>query len=215
MSVTTADDRKPAQEHPSRAHAGTRICFWVALLLSPLSLVSCLSACDAVNPMLLGFLVETTVNNSSGSDVQLTPVGIWEDGRSWGILPQYLGMDPPAIHQLPWLDRRLSVAAGQSVTIVYDWDDINIAGFVLETEGGPTRFLEVNPDAHVGCCAPPRREYTIPALTSIPEQRESNVDLDDINVRFLMFRIAACTGWLFPWMALRCRRRLRVHPLRE
>jgi hypothetical protein len=124
-------------------------------LLLPLSCVPALFLFNAVNPMQLTFIAGFTVENRTGDTIYVTPVGtVGPEGHRHPL--------PLAVWKAPWVPAsqrgRFPVRTGGTITLYYDWDDINFSELVVETEDGELRQLVVNPN-------PTANQYTIPRVT--------------------------------------------------
>lgn len=115
-----------------------RILTAIAGLLSPLSLLTMLTALTMVNPMGLAFLTEFTVVNETSEDVWITPIGaIGQAGRR-STLPYSRFRN---LVVLSTEDREFQIAARSSRSFVYDWDDIQFCEILIRSEEGAYRIL--------------------------------------------------------------------------
>lgn len=124
-------------------------------MLLPLSCVPVLFLLNVVNPMQMVFVTAFTVENRTAATIYVTPVGtVGPDGWRRPL--------PLAVWQAPWVPAsqrgRIPIGSGETITLYYDWDDINFSELVVETEGGTLRQLIVNPN-------PTANQYTIPRVT--------------------------------------------------
>lgn len=110
----------------------------VAVLSLPLCCGPMLLLVGSFSPMHLVFLAEYTVVNASGETVYITPVGTLRDERY--VLPQFASSLPgvPALRQA---DIRLD--AGESVSILYDADDVVASEIAVRNTQSDYRQLEV------------------------------------------------------------------------
>lgn len=114
------------------------------------------------NPLLIAFLTTFEIRNDSGVDLQVMPIG--QGSAHLGPLPQYESDEPP-VHRVrqtapKWL------AAGATLRVVYDWDDVSFRHILVRSRGGPLLILDT--DRAVGCCYSPRQTlYVIPRLTTL------------------------------------------------
>src|SRR5690348_3526721 len=111
-------------------------------LLLPLSCIPVLLLFNAVNPMQLMFVTGFTVQNRTGGTLSVTPIGtVGPDGHRRPL--------PLMRWQIPAVpasrNGRLPVQSGKTITLYYDWDDINFSELVIEAEDGELRQLVVNP----------------------------------------------------------------------
>lgn len=125
---------------------------------------SCVGICAVTmpwNPMLLTFLEDFSVRNSSGEAIRVTPIGEWDGGGRWAPLPQYEDDEPPA--RMPPEPGTIELGPGASGSITYDWDDIAFRALLVED--ARERVYIVWIDEGGGCCSPPyQEEYKIPPL---------------------------------------------------
>jgi len=124
------------------------------------------------NPMLLVFLQSFEMYNGSGAEVWATPIGMWEGSGRYGPLPRYKSKNAPAFRSREMHDIRLR--SGESVTIVYDCDDINFRHILVRTPSG--RVLIVDTDRRGGlhaCYGPQRERYGIPPLHQLSDAPEA------------------------------------------
>jgi hypothetical protein len=135
-----------------------RVLRWLLVLngvLLPLSCIPALLLFNSVNTMELAFITAFTVENRSPAPIYVTPIGtVGREGRKWPL--------PLVIWQAPWVPAsqraHFLVPNGQSITLNYDWDDINFSELVVEEEGRGLQQLVVNPN-------PTANQYTIPPTT--------------------------------------------------
>jgi hypothetical protein len=124
-------------------------------LLLPLTCVPALFLFNAVNPMQLTFITGFTVENRTESTIYVTPVGTV--GAEGHRLPL-----PMAIWKAPWVPAsqrgRFPVRSGETITLYYDWDDINFSELVVEAGDGELRQLVINTE-------PTANQYTVPRVT--------------------------------------------------
>lgn len=121
------------------------------ILLAPLLLVSLASLLlifGSINPMQLAFVSTFRVENRCTMPLWVTPVGTLNSGKK-AVLPQFVTSLPalPAFHR-----KDIRVDPGGSVSIIYDWDDINFSEIVARNAEGEYRQLVVDPD-------PPKVNY--------------------------------------------------------
>jgi len=89
------------------------------------------------------FVTDFTVENRSDLPVVVTPIGAVGAAGHRVPLPTRLFRFPP----LPsWQRGGYRLRSGESVTIRYDMDDINISEIVVATDVGPRRQLVVDPN---------------------------------------------------------------------
>ena len=93
--------------------------------------LSCLPVLMILNPMGAIFVTSFTVENKSAETLKITPVGTI--GKTKALLPTFSRWIPflPAIK-----NRNFNLKPGQSVRIIYDWDDINFSEIAVDTKDG-------------------------------------------------------------------------------
>lgn len=120
------------------------------------------AALRAVNPMQMAFLADFEIINDSGRDVRVTPIGMWQGSGRYSSLPRYRDSYPPV---LPCQSHVVPVAAGRSVRITYDWDDINFRHILVRTSSGGVFMLDTDNKGTLGSCyAAEKERYRIPPL---------------------------------------------------
>ena len=124
----------------------------VAALLLPFACIALLFLVNTVNPMQLAFITSFSVENQSGEPIVFTPVGTYGREGKKSLLPLFTSEDP-AIPSLK--DRAFGLGPGQSATILYDWDDINLSEIAVRTRDGRYYQLAVDP-------RPTERQYHEP-----------------------------------------------------
>lgn len=130
-----------------------------AVLLSLVLGVVVLRSC---HPVARVFVSELRIRNDSGVTVWVTPIGMWEGRGRIGPLPRLT----PAL----WMWRhprqtRLRLDPGESVRILYDWDDINFRHILVRDAAGVVRILDTDRKGNLGNCYRAQRDtYVIPAL---------------------------------------------------
>jgi hypothetical protein len=117
------------------------------------------------NPFLLAFLTTFRVANESGEDLRITPIGMWEGSGRYGPLPMYRNASPPA---WPRKGHGLRLPAGKSISITYDWDDINFRHILVKGRGDRILILDTDRMGTLtGCCPPAKERYVIPKLKEL------------------------------------------------
>ena len=118
------------------------------------------------NPMLLVFLQKFEVVNQSGADLWVTPIGMCEGSGKYGPLRMYHNMFPPAIPK--FCDHDIPLKSGQSLTVIYDWDDINFRHILVRTQRGEALIVDTDKmgDLH-HCYRPQQDKYEIPPLAQL------------------------------------------------
>jgi hypothetical protein len=138
----------------------------ITILLSPLSLLTGLVVLSTVNPMGLAFLTSFTIDNKSGQDVLVSPIGaIGQDGKR-RPLPfsccKFLCVSSPKRTDF-------YIAKDTARTFVYDWDDIQFSEILVRSKQGDIRFIVTDPN-------PTQKQYRrlknnlfiIPPLAELP-----------------------------------------------
>jgi hypothetical protein len=118
------------------------------------------------NPMRLAFLVSFEVKNASNEDVTIMPIGTLEGSEKYSPLPRYRNSYPPAIS----LDTRTPVAipGGETVTITYDYDDINFRHILVRDAQGTMYTLNTDKRGNRHSCYGPQKScYSIPPLKNL------------------------------------------------
>jgi hypothetical protein len=94
-------------------------------------------------PMGMAFVTGFTVENRTGEIVSITPVGTLDEEGKRGPLPVklYAGVPLPA-----WNSGARRLADGESITIYYDWDDINFSEILVENAQGQQRQFIIDPN---------------------------------------------------------------------
>ena len=105
--------------------------------------------------MQLVFIAGFTVENRTGATIYVTPIGtVGPQGHRHPL--------PLAVWKKPWVPAsklgRFPVRSGETITLYYDWDDINFSELVVEADDGEMRQLVVNPE-------PTANQYTVPRVT--------------------------------------------------
>jgi hypothetical protein len=132
---------------------------WWTLFLASLPvaaaawLLAGLLVLNAVSPARWPFIASFEVRNATAEDLRLTPVGLWSP-RDKAVLRQY-ALAVPAIPAFRSVD--IPVAAGETVTIRFDVDDIQLSELVWRRADGSLRVQVVDPEAGASCCDLPRQ----------------------------------------------------------
>ena len=142
------------------------MCLVVVLLAtSPLALLSALSFVNAVNPFQTWFLTPLEIVNRSGRRVEVTPIGAWEGTGQRGALP--LSISNWIAFEAP---RRgnFALGDGDSIHLVYDWDDINLTDIVVKDEFGNIRSLVIDDDPPLHGMYARGGPHVIPNFGTVP-----------------------------------------------
>jgi hypothetical protein len=101
------------------------------------------------------FVAEFTVENRTGQRIAVTPIGTVGKKGDRQPLPVYMWPFPPI-----WSSQRggFEILPGESIDIMYDWDDINFSEIVVRDHAGERGQLVV--DAN-----PTRNQYRAPSQT--------------------------------------------------
>ena len=108
-------------------------------LLLPISLF-------ALTYILLNFIVsswitEFKVTNQTTKKIEITPIGKWHGNGRLGSLPQYYRK---IIVWPAFVQTNLALKPMETKTVFYDWDDINMTGFVIKYQNN-YKFFEALP----------------------------------------------------------------------
>jgi len=104
----------------------------------------------------LAFMVEFSIENKTSETLMVTPIGaVGKEGQR-----QLLPVSMASSINFPVKQAsRFRLAAGQTMVIPYDWDDINFSEIVVENEQGEARQLVTDP-------TPTQNQYHGPAQRS-------------------------------------------------
>lgn len=133
--------------------------------LLALLLIAMVSWMTYPNPMLLAFLFRFDVVNESGETVWITPIGAIDREGERRVLAQYTegGEAIPAGQE-----RNQKVQPGETLRIVYDWDDINFSEILVRDAAGNGRVLVVDATPTVDQFhSPESNRFVIPQLDSL------------------------------------------------
>jgi hypothetical protein len=136
------------------------------IVTSPFAALCCMALLNCINPMQLAFLTSFKVENQSGQDIWVTPIGtIGAEGRK-SRLPIFITVIP-AFHAIK--TGRFHLKDGETLKIKYDWDDINFSEIAVEAKGGQFYQSIVDPKPTENRYHPPRsRHFIIPELETLP-----------------------------------------------
>lgn len=135
------------------------------ILLLPIGCIPVLFVVNMVNPMATAFITDIHITNQSPEPITITPIGtIGPEGRR-APLPIYTSRLPaiPA-------GRRggFQVEPGQTLPILYDWDDINLSEIVIERADGTQQQLLIDPEPTKNQYHPPTtNRFTINDLAQL------------------------------------------------
>lgn len=179
-----------------------------AILSLPLALPLAGVALNSINPMMLIFLYRFEVANQSGATIWITPIGAVGGAGNRYVLPQFVGeaLAFPSIRQ-----GQFRLATGESLEIVYDWDDINFSELLVRDAGGEYRALVVDAAPTLYQYRPPSSDvFVIPELSTLPHAPRAVVEAAGNAYDWLVVKWLA--PGLFPvvlllaWGLLRIRR---------
>ena len=134
------------------------------IVTTPFVALCCLLLFNLVNPMQLAFLTSFKMENQSGKDIWVTPVGtVGEKGRK-AQLPIYFTI-VPAVPSMK--TSRFHLKEGDILKIRYDWDDINFSEIVVESKDGHFYQFIVDPNPTKPYHPPKSRHFIIPSLETL------------------------------------------------
>jgi hypothetical protein len=152
---------------PSRAHGG-RWVPWIIGSVSAVVVLGGLAFFTLFNPLLLAFLANFEIKNDSGLAVQVTPIGMWEGSGLYGPLPTYRSEHPPAIPARAPCD--IPLAPGETISITYDWDDINFRHLLVRVPDGRLLITDTDKMGSLHYCyGPQQKQYVIPPPNLVQE----------------------------------------------
>jgi hypothetical protein len=110
----------------------------LGFILLPLFCITCLFTCSVVNPMGIGFLTTFEVVNASQEDLVISPIGARGPAGERGTLPisKY-----SRLYILSSKNAEFPLAAGASLKLTYDWDDVQFTEIVCRRPDGSHRLL--------------------------------------------------------------------------
>ena len=119
---------------------------------------------------LLGFTFQASfvsgfgVVNDSGESVEFVPIGMWEGSGETGPLPQCRPSFPHI-----WLRHQpVSLPAGATARVFYDWDDINFRHLLVRNSSGRLFILDTDKVGSTQLCYAPQRDaYRVPPLKKL------------------------------------------------
>jgi hypothetical protein len=135
------------------------------LVTLPFSCFGLLGACNSANPMLHLFLVDFEVENRSGEEITVTPLGVAGPAGSRFPLPIYTQarLAFPAVRT-----GGFRLAPGEVLRVRFDWDDINLSELVVSARDGTTRVLIADPAPESNQYHPPLRDrFVVPPLSTL------------------------------------------------
>lgn len=122
------------------------------MVMSLLSVCAIFILFNTVNPMQSAFIISFKVENQSGEDIWITPIGTRGSEGRRAHLPRYISVFPalPAIKT-----GSFHVQNHQTIEIKYDWDDINFSEIAIESQDG--QFYQLVVDSN-----PTKDQYRTP-----------------------------------------------------
>ncbi len=138
----------------------------IAIFLSPLSLLTSVVVLGAVNPFGLIFLTSFTIDNNSGQNIWVSPIGAVGQNGDRHPLP-FSYFKHFSVRSIKKTD--FYIAKDTSRMFVYDWDDIQFSEILVRHEQGDICFIATDPN-------PTQNQYrnlknklfTIPSLSELP-----------------------------------------------
>lgn len=121
-------------------------------VLLPFGCISLLEVFNALNPMQRAFVTSIHVTNATDEPLRVTPIGASGRQAVRSSLPIYVSASPA------WRSNQrggFAVAPGDTITLQYDWDDINLAEIVVQRTDGSIAQLVADP-------APQQNRYRQP-----------------------------------------------------
>ena len=146
------------------------LCVCLLSAWAPLFLV--FTALNAFNPMQVGFLTTFVVQNDSGQQID-----VWPLGAPGPFEPRVL---PLFITRFPALpdpsSGRFRIPPGGTATIRYDWDDTNFTELLIRSADGRYKRMPVDTDREPGCCSPPGSDvYVVPRMEVLMNAPDSSL----------------------------------------
>jgi hypothetical protein len=174
-----------------------RLTMLVAIILSPLSLVTLLIGINMINPMSLMFITTFEIENKTGEEILVTPIGAVGPKDHRETLP-YSALPWPYIMIRDYED--YPIAPGEVRKFHYDWDDIQFSEIlirlpskeyhVIQTGLHPTKGLYRRPD---------KDRFEIEDIESTPLAEDKHLEAlqTDSNRIFLLY-VLAILGFVPP-----------------
>jgi hypothetical protein len=145
------------------------------------------------------FVVDFIVENRTTETIWITPIGARGEGGLRGLLPLKLAGAPFHLPALRYTDFRLE--PGETVTIHYDHDDVNLAEIVVRDAQGRWKQFIVDPrPAADRYHAPRQRRFDIAELDQLPPATDA--DREAIEHADAWARCAVVVYAIFfgPWL---------------
>lgn len=132
---------------------------------TPFILLGAMFLFNMINPMQLTFLTSFKVQNQSGQDVWITPIGTVGARGKKARLPVY-SFPLPAIPAIKTGSFHLK--DDQTIKIIYDWDDINFSEIAVESENRNFFQFTVDPKPTENRYHPLKtRQFIIPKIEEL------------------------------------------------
>src|SRR5690606_29896183 len=113
------------------------------------------------------------VTNATGETISVTPIGAWGPEGRRAPLPMF-ARRVPAVPSRKSGD--FAVEPGQSIQLLYDWDDINLSEIVVRFSDGEVRQLVVDHE-------PTKDQYREPAANEFTIDDRSRLEAIPDDVR--------------------------------
>jgi hypothetical protein len=152
---------------------------------------------NAFNPMQLAFVTDIHITNATEETIRVTPVGAYDEEGHRAPL-QFFGQRRPAYES----SQRggFVVGPGETIELLYDWDDINLSEIVVErADGRVGQFVADAEPTMRQFHQPDPNHFTIRDLTALepvgPEVLEAFREAQHAQ----KFRPGSLV-WLTPWV---------------
>ncbi|MEM6333783.1 MAG: hypothetical protein AAF823_10645 [Planctomycetota bacterium] len=115
-------------------------------LLLPCGLIPVLAPLNAHNPIQIAFITTISITNATDDDLWVTPIGaVGPQGRRVP-LPIFTQQSPAYVSRARG---DFPVAPGNTIDILYDWDDVNLAEIVVANAAGGLRQIVADPHPEI------------------------------------------------------------------
>ncbi|MBL7214131.1 MAG: hypothetical protein ISS71_00470 [Phycisphaerae bacterium] len=184
------------------------ILLFAMILTGPFVLLFCLLLLNSVNPMQWAFLTRFKVENRSGQDIRITPIGTRGDEGRKGRLPVYM-IPLPALPS--FRSGHYHLKNDQSITIWYDWDDVNFSEIAVRAKDGSYYEFIVDPNPLQNQYHPPTSKYfVIPNLKTLSIARPQIVDVVERPDRMGIYYVVLLAGIIIFWKFWREYKKIRI-----
>jgi len=168
-----------------------------AILLSPLSLLTLLIGINTINPMSLMFITTFEIENKTGEEILVTPIG--------AVGPEGYRQTLP-YSALPWLYiiikdyKDYPIPPGEVRKFHYDWDDIQFSEILIRRPSKEYHFIETGLHPTKDQYQRPEKDrFEIVDLESSPLAEDIHLEALQIDSnRILLFYILAILGFAPP-----------------